>query len=106
MYARTYESGLLQGIVMTTAEKTERLHARLSAEQDRRLREAAAVLGVPVSQFAVDAADRAARQILADARLLRVPMERAEKFFAWLDEPAQVITAMQRLASAASFDQA
>jgi uncharacterized protein (DUF1778 family) len=91
---------------MATAQKTERLHARLSTEQDRRLREAAALLGVPVSQFAVEAADAAARRVLSEERLLRVPMEQAAEFFAWLDEPARVIPEMQRLATAAPFDQA
>lgn len=88
------------------AEKTQRLHARLSAEQDQRLREAAAVLGVPVSQFAIEAADAAARQVLSEERLLRVPMDQAAAFFAWLDEPAQVIPAMRRLAVAEPFEQA
>lgn len=91
---------------MPNAEKSERLHARLSAEQDRRLREAAAVLGVPVSQFAVEAADAAARQVLSDERLLRVSADQAVPFFAWLDEPAQVIPPMRRLAAAEPFDQA
>jgi len=91
---------------MVTAEKSERLHARLSAEQDRRLREAAALLGVPVSQFAVEAADAAARQVLSDERLMRVPLEHAAEFFAWLDEPARVLPGMQRLVTAAPFEQA
>jgi len=91
---------------MGTAEKTERLHARLSQEQDRRLRDAAAVLGVPVSQFAVEAADAAARQVLAEERLLKIPRERAAEFFAWLDEPARAIPAMKRLRAAEPFAQA
>lgn len=91
---------------MATAEKTERLHARLSPEQDRRLREAAAVVGVPVSQFAVEAADAAAQRVLSEHRLVRVPQERAAEFFAWLDEPARVIPELQRLVAADPFDQA
>lgn len=90
---------------MPPAEKTQRLHARLSQEQDRRLREAAVLLGVPVSQFAVEAVDAAARRVLADERLMRIPMEHAEEFFAWLDEPAHLIPTMKRLAAAEPFDQ-
>lgn len=44
--------------------------------------------------------------MLSDERLLRVPMEHAEEFFAWLDEPARVIPEMQRLAVAEPFEQA
>ncbi|HEX9888211.1 MAG TPA: DUF1778 domain-containing protein [Nitriliruptorales bacterium] len=91
---------------VATAHKTQRLHARLSPEQDRRLREAAAVLGVPMSQFAVDAADAAARQVLSDERLLRVPQEAADELFAWLDEPARVVPEMRRLVDARRFEQA
>jgi uncharacterized protein (DUF1778 family) len=91
---------------MSIAEKTERLYARLSQEQDRRLRDAAAALGVPVSQFAVEAADAAAQRVLAEQHLLRIPLEHAEAFYASLDAPPVVIPEMERLAQVEPFDQA
>ncbi len=89
---------------MATVERGQRLNARLTAQEDRLLREAAAELGKPVSRFVIEAGVEQAREILADARVLRIADHAAAEFEAWLDEPATELPAARQLADAEPFE--
>lgn len=71
---------------MATTERDQRLNARLTEQEDRLLREAAAERGKPVSRFVIEAGVEHAREILADTQVLRVADRAAAQFEAWLDE--------------------
>lgn len=88
---------------MATAQKTERFDARMTEDQDRLIRQAAAVVGASRTEFVLDAAVNKAQQILAEHRILRVPLELAEQFYAYLDAPAEPIAAMKGLADLEPF---
>ncbi len=89
---------------MATAERAQRLNARLTQQEDRLLREAAAELGKPVSRFVIEAGVEHAREVLADAQVLRVADHAAAEFEAWIDRPAAPLPAARRLAEAEPFD--
>jgi len=89
---------------VATIERDQRLNARLTEQEDRLLREAAAELGKPVSRFVIEAGVEQAREILADTQLLRVADRAAAQFEAWLDAPPQKLPAAQPLAEAEPFE--
>ena len=89
---------------MATIERDQRLNARLTAQEDRLLREAAAEIGKPVSRFVIEAGVDQAREILADTQVLRVADRAAAQFEAWLDEPPKHLPAAKRLADAEPFE--
>jgi len=89
---------------VATIERDQRLNARLTEQEDRLLREAAAEVGKPVSRFVIEAGVEQAREILADTQLLRVADRAAAQFEAWLDGPPQQLPAAQRLAEAEPFE--
>ncbi len=89
---------------MATIERDQRLNARLTEQEDRLLREAAAELGKPVSRFVIEAGVEQAREILADTQVLRVADRAAAEFEAWLDVPPQKLLAAKRLADAEPFE--
>lgn len=91
---------------MATVERGQRLNARLTAQEDQLLREAAAELGKPVSRFVIEAGVEQAREVLADTRVLRVADHAAAAFEAWLDEPATELPAAKPLAEAEPFERA
>ena len=82
---------------MTTVERDKRLNARLTAQEDQLLREAAAELGKPLSRFVIEAGVEQAREVLVDAQTLRVADRAAAEFEAWLDAPAQRLPGAARL---------
>lgn len=89
---------------MASIERNQRLNARLTEQEDRLLREAAAELGKPVSRFVIEAGVEQAREILADTQVLRVADRAAAQFEAWLDEPPKQLPAAKRLADAEPFE--
>ena len=89
---------------MPTVERDQRLNARLTEQEDRLLREAAAELGEPVSRFVIDATVERVREILADTQVLRIADRTAAEFEAWLDEPATELPAAKRLAETEPFE--
>ena len=91
---------------MAAIERDQRLNARLTEQEDRLLREAAAELGKPVSRFVIEAGVEQAREILADTQVLRIAEQAAAEFEAWLDEPATELPAARRLADAEPFERA
>lgn len=89
---------------MATIERDRRLNARLTEQEDRLLRDAAAELGKPVSRFVIEAGVEHARQILAETQVVRIADRAAAAFEAWLDEPPKPLSAAKRLADAEPFE--
>jgi len=85
-------------------EKSARINVRLSDRQRELIGDAAAVTGTSMSEFILVPAIERAVSILASEQVTRLNAEVAEKFVAWMDEPAVVIPAMKRLADAEPFD--
>lgn len=85
-------------------EKTARINVRVSTRQRELIREAAAVTGTTVSEFILVPAIERAAHVLASEQVTRLNAEAAERFVAWMDEPARVIPAMKRLVDAKPFD--
>ncbi|TVR31078.1 MAG: DUF1778 domain-containing protein [Nitriliruptor sp.] len=101
MYVRSYSRWRC---AMTATERDQRLNARLTAQEDRLLRDAAAELGKPVSRFVIEAGVEEAREILADTHVLRVADRAAAEFEAWLDEAPRELPAAKRLAEVEPFE--
>jgi uncharacterized protein (DUF1778 family) len=80
--------------------KEARLEARLTREQDALLREAATSRGMPLSAFVLDAALERAQQVRGHDLVTVVPAEQRAAFAAWLEEPAEHVPDMKRLAEA------
>ncbi|WP_322031680.1 DUF1778 domain-containing protein [Paraburkholderia sp. J76] len=76
-----------------------RITARLSAEKQEILQLAADLSGSTVNQFIVQAALRAAEQVIEQEeviRSIRLTMDESKRFFALLDEPPKPNEALQR----------
>jgi uncharacterized protein (DUF1778 family) len=84
-------------------EKTARVNFRVTAEQDRLLREAAALAGTSVSSFVLEPALERAHLVVESEQVTRIPRAVAAAFFEWLDRPAEVVPEMKRLANAEPF---
>jgi len=85
-------------------EKSARINVRLSDRQRELIHDAAEVTGTTMSEFILVPAIERAANILASEQVTRLNAEVAEKFTAWLDEPARVLPSMKRLADAEPFD--
>ncbi len=85
-------------------EKSARINVRLSDRQRELIVDAAAVTGTSMSEFILVPAIERAAAILASEQVTRLNAEVAEKFAAWMDEPAVVLPPMKRLADAEPFD--
>ncbi|MEX3981745.1 DUF1778 domain-containing protein [Paraburkholderia sp. EG287A] len=76
-----------------------RITARLSAEKQEILQLAADLSGSTLNQFIVQAALRAAEQVIEQEeviRSIRLTMDESKRFFALLDEPPKPNEALQR----------
>jgi len=70
---------------------TGRLNFRLTAEQERSLRRAAALTGESVSGFVLSSAVEHAQQVLAEANRLDVSAAEFRRFVADLDKPTKLV---------------
>ena len=84
--------------------RDERLEARLSAEDSTLVDEAVAISGSSRSAFVRGAVLEKARAVVRDQRLTVLAWQRAHEFLLWLDQPAQVVPEMKRLADAPVFE--
>lgn len=73
----------------TEAAKTERRNLRVSRDDDRRFREAAALVGESVSEFLVTSGRERAETLLADRTAFRLTPDAWRAFDAALDRPAE-----------------
>jgi len=76
---------------------TGRLNFRLTAEQERSLRQAAAVTGQSVSGFVLSSAVEHAHEVLQRMHAVELSDTRFRAFVAALDEPAEEVPALVRL---------
>ena len=81
---------------------TGRLNFRLSAEQERALREAAALTGQSVSGFVLSSAVEHAQDVLQRANTITLSDRAYRAFVAALDEPAEEVPELVRLFSTTS----
>ena len=70
-----------------TATKDQRLHVRLSSEQDALIRRAAETEGKNITDFTVEATVEHAQDVLADRRLFLLGDAAWQEFTALLDRP-------------------
>ena len=77
--------------------KTERLHARLTAEQASLLRRAAEIKGISVTDFALNATLSQARDVLTDQRLFLLDDAAWEEFNRILDRPVEHKPRLEKL---------
>jgi uncharacterized protein (DUF1778 family) len=80
-----------------TSMKDDRLQLRVDAVTKRRLEEAAAEAHLTVTAFVLQAANRAADDVLAERRTIHLSPDAATAFAEALSRPAEV---KQRLATA------
>ena len=92
-------------VVEVVHEKSARINVRLSERQRGLIHDAAEVTGTSMSEFILVPAIERAVNILASEQVTRLNAEVAERFIAWMDEPARVIPSMKRLANAEPFDE-
>jgi uncharacterized protein (DUF1778 family) len=91
---------------MTATTKPARLAMRLTDEQDSLIRQAAAVEGKTITDFAVASALTHAQDVLADRRMFPLDAETWVEFLALLDRPVQAKPRLARLLSEPSiFDE-
>jgi uncharacterized protein (DUF1778 family) len=95
---------VVKDIVDAVQEKTARINVRVSVRQRELIQEAAELTGTTMSEFILVPAVERAAQVLASEHVTRLNAEVAERFAAWMDEPAQVIHAMKRLVEAEPLD--
>lgn len=85
-------------------EKTARIGVRVSTRQRELIQQAALATGTSMSEFILVPAVERAASVLASEQVTRLNAETTDRFVAWLNEPAQVLSGMKRLADAESFD--
>ena len=85
-------------------EKTARIGVRVSTRQRELIQQAALATGTSVSEFILVPAVERAASVLASEQVTRLNAEIADRFVAWMNEPAQALPGMKRLANADSFD--
>jgi len=90
-------------VVDAVQEKTGRINVRVSERQRELIKWAAQATGTSMSEFIMVPAVERAASVLASEQITRLNSEVADRFMAWLDEPAHVIPAMKRLADAEPF---
>ena len=76
---------------------TGRLNFRVTSEQERALRDAAALSGQSVSGFVLSSAVERAHELLARANAIELSDAAFRKFVAALDEPAEAVPELIRL---------
>ncbi len=84
-------------------EKSARINVRVSKRQRELIQEAAQATGTSMSEFILVPAIERAANVLASEQVTRLNAEVADRFVAWMDEPALVIPAMKQLADAEPF---
>ncbi|MDE0573123.1 DUF1778 domain-containing protein [Demequina sp. B12] len=84
---------------MATPTRDEHLQMRITAEAKDRLREAARASEQDLSTFVLQAAKRAADEVLAERWTFRLTDEDYDSFLAQLDEPARALPGLQALAT-------
>lgn len=84
-------------------EKTARIGIRVSVHQRDIIQQAAQVTGTSVSEFILVPAVERAANVLASEQVTRLNADIADRFAAWMNEPAQVLPGMKRLAEAEPF---
>lgn len=80
-----------------TESLTGRLNFRLAPEQERALRQAAAITGQSVSGFVLSIAVEHAHEVMQRANTITVTDRAFRDFVAALDEPAERVPALVRL---------
>lgn len=83
------------------AVKTDRMEARVSPEERQRIEQAAAVAGVSVSAFIVNAAVDRAEDVISQVAMTTVPADFFDALLAALDE-AESAPRLTRVAKEAS----
>lgn len=105
---RTYTRYIQRRAVTSPAkdrsEKTERINVRLSVRQRELIHDAAELAGTSMSEFIIVPAVERAATVLASDQVTRLNADVADKFIAWMDEPARVIPEMKRLVDAEPFE--
>jgi uncharacterized protein (DUF1778 family) len=76
---------------------TGRLNFRVTPEQERALRDAAALAGESVSGFVLSTAVERAQELLDRANRIELSDATFRSFVAALDEPAEVVPELERL---------
>ncbi len=71
----------------THTVRSERLEARLTAEQKKSIEEAASIRGISVSDFVISSAHEAATRLIREKQVLTLSEEDRQTFFALLLNP-------------------
>jgi len=86
-------------------QKSARINVRVSQRQRELIQEAVQATGTSMSEFILAPAIERAANVLASEQVTRLNAEVAERFAAWMDQPAQVIPAMKRLTDSEPFEE-
>ena len=78
--------------------RTERVEARVAPELNKRIRFAASLEDTSVSAFIVDAAVAKADQVIAESTETILPADYFDNLITALDEPALMLSGLQRAA--------
>lgn len=81
-------------------QNLESISAEMTAPVRARIEEAAAWRGVPVGSFVIEAATRAADEVLEHERLIQLSREDAERILALLENPPAPNAALRKAADA------
>ena len=74
---------------MASAETTERLQARITADQEELFKEAAAIRGVTLTYFVVSSADEAAMRTLEPIHVIQLSRRDQRRFASAVIRPPQ-----------------
>ncbi|MFZ0216312.1 MAG: DUF1778 domain-containing protein [Candidatus Dormiibacterota bacterium] len=77
-------------------QRESRIHLQATREQDALLREAAADQGESLTGFLLSAALERARQVVGEARMIRVSPEAFDRLSAQLAEPPRELSVLRR----------
>lgn len=83
--------------VVVTETKTQRLHLRVAASDDKLLRSAAAAAQESLSEFLVESGRERAERVLADRTRFVLPAEQWQAFTTALDRPAREVPELVEL---------
>jgi len=86
-------------VVRTQGMKDQRLNMRASAEEKKLLEAAAQAMHMSASAFVLQAALRAAQDVLADQTRFVLSPDKWKRFTAMLDRPAREIPALKKAAA-------
>jgi uncharacterized protein (DUF1778 family) len=79
--------------------KDKSLNIRVTEDEKTMVEQAATLSHVGMSQFMLQAALRAAEEVLADQTRFAVPADKWDEFVALLDRPARVLPGLREAAS-------